>query len=222
MKRRKTIKLPSMQEIERLFDAGEIEELRKINERLAKVANQRMAQLYKSGIKQSSALERAKYYTQQVLDVPTGGVFSRSKKLDEETLKEQLQEELIFLKSRTSLVTGERQRRAEKAFKSLTEGKDGARPYMEIPKDIQVPEDYEGSSSDYFRDRFLAFLDQNAWKDIKKYLYTTKNNDLLSEAGEAIARGAKIEDLASAYRNYLKGEISDIHTMWNTWKSVKV
>ena len=222
MKRRKTIELPSMQEIERLYDAGEIEELRKINERLAKVANQRMAQLYKSGIKHSSALERAKYYTQQVLDVPTGGVFSRSKKLDEETLKEQLQEELIFLKSRTSLVTGERQRRAEKAFKSLTEGKDGSRPYMEIPKDIQVPEDYEGSSSDYFRDRFLAFLDQNAWKDIKKYLYTTKNNDLLSEAGEAIARGARIKDLATAYRNYLKGEISDIHTMWNTWKSVKV
>ena len=220
MKKRRTITLPTMQQIESLYNAGDIEELRKINERLAKVANQRMAQLYKSGIKQSAALERAKYYTQQVLDVPTGGVFSRSKKLDVETLKEQLQEELIFLRSRTSLVTGERQRRAEKAFRSLTEGKNGKGPYMEIPKDISVPEDYEGSSSDYFRDKFLSFLDQNAWKDIKKYLYTTDNN-LLTEAGEAIARGARIEDLSNAYRGYLRGEM-DIHTMWNTWKSVKV
>lgn len=218
MKKRKTISLPSMQQIEALYDAGDIAQLRALNERLAKVANQRMAQLYKSGITHSSALERAKYYTQQVLDIPTGGVFSRSKKIDIDTLKEQLQEELIFLRSRTSLVTGERQRRAEKAFKSLTEGKNGAPAYMELPKDIQVPADFVGSEKDYFRDKFLSFLDQDAWKDIKKYLYSADTN-LLAEAGEAIARGASIKDLSAAYRDYLRGEV-DIYTMWDTWVSI--
>ena len=218
MKRRKTITLPTMQEIEALYDAGDIAQLRKINERLAKVANQRMAQLYKSGITHSSALERAKYYTQQVLDVPTGGVFTRSKKIDIDTLKEQLKEELIFLRSRTSTVSGEKQRRAEKAFKSLTEGKNGNAPYMELPKDIQLPADFVGSEKDYFREKFLSFLDQDAWKDIKKYLYSSDTN-ILAEAGEAIARGASIKDLSSAYRNYLKGEV-DIFTMWDTWVSV--
>lgn len=223
MKNRRTISLPTTQELDTLYNAGDIAEMRKLNERLAKVANQRMAQLYKSGITHSSALERAKYYTQQVLPVQTGGVFSRSKKLDIDTLREQLQEELIFLRSRTSLVSGERQRRAEQAFKTLTEGKKSVngkrgKPYMQLPSDIQLPSDYKGSEKDYFREKFLSFLDQDAWKDIKKYLYSSDTN-ILADAGEAIARGASIKDLSSAYRDYLKGEV-DIFTMWDTWVSV--
>ena len=86
MKKRKTIALPTQQQIDELVKRGDIEQLKAINERLAKTANQRMAQLYKSGVKHSSALERAKYYTEQVSEVQTGGVFSRSKKLSLDTL----------------------------------------------------------------------------------------------------------------------------------------
>ena len=119
MQKRKTITLPTQQQIDKMFASGDIEGLRKLNERLAKTANQRMVQLYKSGY-ETEALKRAKYYTQQELSVSTGGVFSRSKKLDPETLKEQLKEELIFLRSPGSTVSGEKLRRAEKSFRTLT------------------------------------------------------------------------------------------------------
>ena len=213
-----------MQDIEQLYNSGDIAELRKINEKLAKTANQRRAQFYKSGIRNSSALNRMEYYNQQLATNPTSGVFSRSKKIVPEDLKEQIKEELIFLRSPTSTVTGEKQRRAEKSFDVLTKGKikeDGTRdkPYLEIPEDIKVPSTWLGSAQEYFRSKFLSFLDQDVWKDIKKFLYS-ENTNVLAEAGEAIARGAKISDLRQAYNDYLRGEVEDIYTLWENWTSI--
>lgn len=225
-KRTRTIQLPTVQEIEALYDKGDIKQLRAINERLAKTANQRMAQLFKSNIKHSTALERAQYWLYQESGLSTGGVFSRSKKLDAELLIDQIQEELIFLRSRSSTVTGEKEVRAMKAFHSLTHGKTDEKgkykaPYMEIPSDIKVPEGYEGSKEEYFQDRFLAFLEEDYWKDIKKYLYTDQQqNNVLREAGEAIARGASLKDLKEAYKKYLANEVS-IYEMWDEWTSIK-
>lgn len=216
MKRRKTIELPTQQEIDALYRSGNVEQLRIINERLAKTANQRRAQLYKSGIKRSDALERMEYFTQQEAEYTSGGVFSRSKKLNAEQLHEQISEELIFLRSKSSTVTGERQKRAEKSFQTLTSGKN---PYLEIPEDIQAPADWQGTKNEYFKEQFLRFLDQDAWKDIKKFLYTD-NTNILAEAGEAISRGASIKDLQQAYRHYLRNEV-DIFTMWDNWVSIK-
>lgn len=217
-KRRKTIDLPTQQEIDRIVKRGDIKELIKINERLAKTANQRMSQLIKSGIKHSTALERAKYYTEQVSEIQTGGVFSRSKKLSLETYAEQISEELTFLRSSTSTVSGEKEIRALKSFQTLTMGKEGKKPYLDIPSDIEVPSSWEGTREEYFQDKFISFLEQDAWKDIKKFLYTD-NTNILAQAGEAIARGAKLEDLKEAYKSYLRNEI-DIFTMWDDWVSV--
>lgn len=217
-KKRRTIDLPTQQEIDRIVKRGDIEQLIKINERLAKTANQRMAQLVKSGIKHSTALERAKYYTEQVSEVQTGGVFSRSKKLSLETYAEQISEELTFLRSSASTVSGEKEIRALKSFQTLTRGKDGEKPYLDIPKDIEVPSSWEGTREEYFQEKFISFLEQDAWKDIKKFLYTD-NTNILAQAGEAIARGANLEDLKDAYKAYLRNEI-DIFTMWDDWVSV--
>lgn len=217
-KKRRTIDLPTQQEIDRIVKRGDIKELIKINERLAKTANQRMAQLVKSGIKHSTALERAKYYTEQVSEVQTGGVFSRSKKLTLETYAEQISEELTFLRSSASTVSGEKEIRALKSFQTLTRGKDGEKPYLDIPKDIEVPSSWEGTREEYFQEKFISFLEQDAWKDIKKFLYTD-NTNILAQAGEAIARGANLEDLKEAYKSYLRNEI-DIFTMWDDWVSV--
>lgn len=217
-KKRRTIDLPTQQEIDRIVKRGDIEQLIKINERLAKTANQRMAQLVKSGIKHSTALERAKYYTEQVSEVQTGGVFSRSKKLSLETYAEQISEELTFLRSSASTVSGEKEIRALKSFQTLTRGKDGEKPYLDIPKDIEVPSSWEGTREEYFQEKFISFLEQDAWKDIKKFLYTD-NTNILAQAGEAIARGANLEDLKEAYKAYLRNEI-DIFTMWDDWVSV--
>ena len=217
-KKRKTIDLPTQQEIDRIVKRGDIAQLIKINERLAKTANQRMAQLVKSGIKHSTALERAKYYTEQVSEVQTGGVFSRSKKLSLETYAEQIGEELTFLRSSASTVSGEKEIRALKSFQTLTRGKDGEKPYLDIPSDIEVPSSWEGTREEYFQEKFISFLEQDAWKDIKKFLYTD-NTNILAQAGEAIARGANLEDLKEAYKAYLRNEI-DIFTMWDDWVSV--
>lgn len=228
---RKSKKLPTYQEIERLYKRGNIDELRRINESLAKTANQRMAQLYKSGIKSSEALARAKYYIYQVSEIQTGGVFSRSKRLTADQLKEQLKEELIFLRSESSTVSGEKRIRAEKSFETLTTGRvseSGNLIKLDIPEDINPPEDWEGNRLDYFKEQFFKFLEQDVWKDIRKYIYTNENVDVLQQAGEAIARGASISDLNKAYKSYLKKEINpatgrryDIYSVWNNWTSIK-
>lgn len=223
---RKTIDLPTTQEIERLYDEGNIDKLRQLNERLAKTANQRMSQLFQSGIKSSAALERAQDYIYYESDLQTGGVFSRSKKIKADQLVEQIKEELIFLRSSSSTVTGEKEIRALKSFETLTEGKRDEKgniisaPYLTIPSEVKVPKSWRGTDNEYFRQKFLNFLSQDAWKDIKKYLYTNEDDSLLKEAGEAIARGARVSDLNKAFRDYLKGEV-DIYTMWDNWVSIK-
>ena len=215
MRKRKTIALPTQQQIDELVKRGDIEQLKAINERLAKTANQRMAQLYKSGVKHSSALERAKYYTEQVSEVQTGGVFSRSKKLSLDTYAEQISEELIFLRSQSSTVSGEKERRFEKSFETLTTGKN---PYLDLPDDVEIPDDYQGTRQEYFKEKFEEFLKADVWKDVYKFIYTTENN-VLQQAGEAIAKGANIQDLKDAYKQYLRNEI-DIYSMWDNWVSV--
>lgn len=216
MKRHSTVELPTQQEIDALRDSGDIEALRAMNERYAKVANQRFKQAEKSGIKRSHALDRAKYYLSEVSEVSKGDKFSRSKKLDVDTFHEQLTEIRIFLADETSTVSGEKQRRAKQAFQTMTGGE---KPYIEIPSEIKIPADWQGSATEYFQDRFLAFLEDDAWKDIKKFLYSPEGN-ILAEAGEAIAKGASLRDLGKAYKDYLKGEIS-IFDMWDSWTSVK-
>lgn len=220
---RKTVRLPTTQEIDKYYQEGNIKELRAINEKLAKTANQRMAQLFKSGIKNSSALKRAQYYLYQESEVATGGVFSRSKKLDADQLLDQIQQEMIFLRSESSTVTGEKRVRALKSFKTMTSEKSDEKgnviaPYLEIPDDIKVPKSWKGSREDYFQEKFLDFLEQDAWKDIKKFLYAD-NSNILAEAGEAIARGASLKDLRDAYKQYLRGEI-DVYSMWDEWTSI--
>lgn len=220
---RKTIKLPTTQRIEKLYQQGKIDELRALNERLAKTANQRMVQLYKSNI-ETSALKEAKYYLEQVSEVASGGVFSRSKKIDAEDLVEQLKKELIFLRSEGSTVSATKEKRREKVFETLTLGKmgeDGTRetPILNIPKDIQVPKRWQGQEQAYFKKKFLDFLATDAWKDVKKFLYVSGDTSLLQEAGEKISRGATLKDLKEAYTSYLKGEVT-IHEMWDTWPSM--
>ena len=134
---------------------------------------------------------------------------------------EQIQEEIIFLADKTSTVSGEKERRSDKMFESLITGvkrKDKI-PKLLIPENIQVPPDYEGGENEYFKDKFLAFLDSKMWEDIKKYQYSEDTN-VLQEAGEALARGAELKDLKKAYQQYLSNEIT-MSEMWADWTSIK-
>ena len=222
---RRTIQLPTTQEIERIYKSGDVSRLRAINERLAKTANQRMSQLFESKMN-TPALDRAQYYLYQESEVATGGVFSRSKKIEVEDLVDQIKEELIFLRSATSTVTGTKEIRTNKIFKTLTEGKTdpetGVRsePILEIPEGIKPPSSWQGSESEYFKNTFMKFLASDAWKDVKKFLYVANDATLFQQAGESIAAGATLKDLREAYSQYLKKEIS-IYTMWDKFTSIK-
>lgn len=220
---RKTIELPTTQEIEQLFREGNIEQLRHINERLAKTANQRMQQLYKSNVN-TPALERARYYIEQESEVASGEVFSRSKKIEAEDLVDQIKEELIFLRSKSSTVSGSKDDTGEKVFETLTQGKlneDGTRdtPYLDL-SEFTPPSGWKGNDFEYFKKRFTYFLSSDVWKDIKKHFYVTTNNKLLTETGEAIAMGASISEILSEYKRFLRNEIT-LTDMWDQFTSIK-
>lgn len=210
--RKSRITIPSQQELDSLYESGNEEELRALNERLAKVANQRFKQLEKSGMTHTSAYTRAKFYLSEVSEVSNGETFSRSKKIDIEALHDQLSEMRVFLTDETSTVSGEKARRADKMFDTMIKGT-GEKGFK-----LDLPPDMMGQSNDYFKKKFLQFLDQDAWTEIKKYKYT-EDGSVLQQAGEAIAKGAKISDLKSAYEQYLRKEIS-IYEMWDNWTKV--
>ena len=171
---------------------------------------------------ETSAYNNAKYYLQNESELSGGETFSRKKTKDIDALGEDLKQASKFLRSQTSTVTGEKKRR-EKIYKSLiTDRKvvENGKTVMKkasikVPEAITVPEDFKGTKEDYFKKKFLEFLDQDVWKDIKKYIYAEDTN-VLNEAGEAIARGAQVEDLQEAFENYLDRE-SDIFTIWEDW-----
>lgn len=204
--------IPTAEQIDALVKGGNLQELQALNEVIAKRANQRFKELEKHDM-QTASYNIAKYYLQNESELSSGETFSRKKTNDIDALGEDLKQASKFLRSQTSTVSGEKKRR-KKIFHSLTK-KGGA---LKIPETIKVPADFKGSRNEYFQNKFLEFLDNDVWKDIKKYIYA-ENTEVLAEAGEAIAKGAQIEDLEQAYYNYLEGE-QDIFTVWDDWIKV--
>lgn len=203
---RKREALPTTQYIESLYESGNLAALTDINEKLAKRANTSLSQLEKSGM-ETAAYNRATYYLSTDNEFSTGRRFSRSKKMDIDDLYKQIKEESKFLRSKTSSVSGEISRR-DKIFEALTVGKDGKEAAIKIP---------EGADINEFKDKFLKFLDDDAWKEIKKNLYT---KNILNEAGEAIAAGASLEELTEALDNYMYKDEGDLDSIWENWISV--
>ena len=203
---RKREALPTTQYIESLYESGNLAALTDINEKLAKRANTSLSQLEKSGM-ETAAYNRATYYLSTDNEFSTGKRFSRSKKMDIDDLYKQVKEESKFLRSKTSSVSGELSRR-DKIFEALTVGKDGKEAAVKIP---------EGADINEFKNKFLKFLDDDAWKEIKKNLYT---KNILNEAGEAIAAGASLEELTDALDNYMYKDEGDLDSIWENWTSV--
>ena len=209
--------IPTSEQIDAWREAGDLEKLQQINEVLAKRANQRFKELEKHDL-ETAAYKRAKYYISEVSDRSSGEIFSRKKTTDIDALAEDIKQEAKFLRSQTSTVTGEKKRRAN-IYSSLTKKKADGTSVISVPDDIEVPNDFKGTKNEYFKEKFLEFLDNDIWKDIKKYVYAVDSN-ILNEAGEAIAKGADIESLENAYEAYLRDEI-DIFTMWDNWVKVE-
>lgn len=199
--------IPTQQEIERLYKAAENgsdearEELGKINNRLAKRANERMRDIERKGLEGTQAYKRAKYFIgEQDFGTADRNYFSQSKKLDNEDLLTNIQNVSIYLRSQTSTAAGEIRRRTG-IIDTLAD-----RGYLDIPED--KPEE--------FKKKFLDFLDSKAWDDIKKHMYAT-GSGLIKEAGEAIQNGANVNDLLRAFKDYQKGADTDLFEIWDNW-----
>lgn len=201
-------KIPTIQEINSLYQKGDIEALRDLNEILAKRANQRIKEFEKRDM-ETAAYQRAKGYIQEYKELGNGETFSRRKKLDIDELYQNVKEESKFLRSQTSTVSGEMKRR-EKIFNTLTKKDKNGKSIIPMPEDMD---------RDQYKKKFLDFLDTDVWNEIKKSLYAD-TNITMDEAGEAIAQGASVDDLVSAYNDYLSGETeTDIFTIWDDWRS---
>lgn len=205
--------VPTIEEIQSLYKKGDIEQLRALNERLAKRSNQRMTSLKKAGLDTTAAMTRAQRDIENI--GISSGRFSRSKKMSAEDLYQQVKSEANFLRWQTSTVSGEIKRR-EKIWESLT-----TQRIDEETGDIKNPAiDLSGVEDiDAFKKNFLKFLDDGAWEELKKHIYT---KNILNEAGEAIAAGASVEELSKAMENYVNGNTEDdLLTIWDNWTSVK-
>ncbi len=206
MARAKT-KIPTVQEIDNLYKSGDIETLRAINEKLAKRANQRLAEFDKRDM-ETAAVTRAKGFIQEYKELGNGKNFSRRKSMDIDDLVLNIKEESKFLRSQTSTVSGEMKRR-EKIFNTLTKkDKNGKSIIPTVSKE----------ETDSYKKKFLDFLDSDVWSEIKKTLYSD-TNITMDEAGEAIASGASVEDLEAAFSDYLEGEETDLFEIWDNWRS---
>lgn len=206
MARAKT-KIPTIQEIDNLYKSGDIEALRAINDKLAKRANQRLAEFDKRDM-ETAAVTRAKGFIQEYKELGNGKNFSRRKSMDIDDLVLNIKEESKFLRSQTSTVSGEMKRR-EKIFNTLTKkDKNGKSIIPTVSKE----------ETDSYKKKFLDFLDSDVWSEIKKTLYSD-TNITMDEAGEAIASGASVEDLEAAFSDYLEGEETDLFEIWDNWRS---
>ena len=205
--------VPSIEHIRNLYESGDISQLQALNETLAKRSNERMRQLEKYDFDSTAAYKRAQSFIKES-DFAKNNRFSRSKKMDIDSLYDQVKQEANFLRWQTSTVKGEMERR-EKIFDSLTSQRINPEtgniedPIIDLPSDMDM---------DVFKKKFLEFLDSNAWDELKKHIY---QSNILNEAGEAIAAGADVSELKQAITDYVNKETEDdLPTIWDNWIKV--
>ena len=206
--------VPSIEQIRSMYESDDLSGLQALNEMLAKRSNERMRQLEKYDFDSTAAYKRAQSFIDKS-EYAKNNRFSRSKKMDIDSLYDQVKQEANFLRWQTSTVKGEMERR-EKVFDSLTSQRinpttgEIEEPVINIPSDMDM---------DVFKKKFLKFLDSNAWAELKKHIYQA---NILNEAGEAIAAGADINELKQAITDYVNQDIDDdLPTIWENWTSVK-
>lgn len=212
MRKKYTAPVPTIEYLRSLYEKGDIEALRSENEKLAKRANTRLRELEKRGFDTTAAYKRAIDFTSDEGKTDSKR-FSRSKKIDIDDLYKQVKQESNFLRWQTSTPAGELERR-RRVWEGLTmqrinEQGDIIDPVIDLSQvgDINA-----------FKKKFLEFLDENAWDEIKKHIYS---KNILNEAGEAISAGADIQDLADVIKDYNNNETEDdLLTIWDNWTSV--
>lgn len=144
-------------------------------------------------------------YIEEYKELGTGRNFSRRKSLDADELVMNIKQESQFLRWQTSTVSGEKKRREKIASGLFKNEKLGFRNLAE--------------NENNFKKKFLEFLDNDVWDEFKKRVHSDTNLTM-TEAGEAIAGGASVQDLEEAFKKYQSGETeTDIWEIWDNWTS---
>lgn len=212
MRKKYTAPVPTIEQIRSLYEKEDIEGLRALNEKLAKRSNTRLRELEKQGFESTAAYKRAIDF---ISDEGTTDAkrFSRSKKIDIDDLYKQVKQESNFLRWQTSTPAGEMERR-RRVWEGLTMQRiDEEGNIIDPVIDLSQVGDINT-----FKKKFLEFLDEKAWDEIKKHIYS---KNILNKAGEAISAGADIQDLANAITDYNNNESEDdLLTIWDNWTSV--
>lgn len=203
--------VPSIEYFRSLYEKGDLDQLLKENEIYAKRANWRLSDLEKQGYDTTAAYKMAQKKINDFEFIKKGKRFSRSKKLSLDDVYDQIKAETNFLRWQTSTPAGERKRR-ERVFEGLTSQRIDAETGEILDPVLSPP---EGMDMDDFKNKFLEFLDDDAWSEIKKHIY---HKEILNEAGEAISAGADIEELQAAMDDYINKETDkDLLTIWDEW-----
>lgn len=212
MRKKYTAPVPTIEQIRSLYEKEDIEGLRALNEKLAKRSNTRLRELEKQGFESTAAYKRAIDFTSNE-GATDSKRFSRSKKIDIDDLYKQVKQESNFLRWQTSTPAGEMERR-RRVWEGLTMQRiDEEGNIIDPVIDLSQVGDINT-----FKKKFLEFLDEKAWDEIKKHIYS---KNILNEAGEAISAGADIQDLANAITDYNNNESEDdLLTIWDNWTSV--
>lgn len=212
MRKKYTAPVPTIEQIRSLYEKGDIEGLQNLNEKLAKRSNTRLRELEKQGFDTTAAYKRAIDFTSKE-GTTDSKRFSRSKKIDIDNLYKQVKQESNFLRWQTSTPAGELERR-RRVWEGLTMQRiDEEGNIIDPVIDLSQVGDINA-----FKKKFLEFLDEKAWDEIKKHIYS---KNILNEAGEAISAGADIQDLANAITDYNNNESEDdLLTIWDNWTSV--
>lgn len=194
------------EEIDRLYDAGDIEALMAYNETYAKRSNERLASLERADLGGTASYNRAIDWLQTESEYSNGTRFSRSKKMDIDDLRDQLIQETDFLRSQTSTVAGEKARR-EKIFKAMIDSD---------VLDINLPDQSDEEAYKTAKERFMKFLDEDVFNELVK---TFRPTDIINMGAEAIRNNQDPADLQKAYDAFVAGEVedTDILDIFETW-----
>lgn len=202
----KRANIPTAQEIDALYnraiegDMSALDSLGELNNRLSKRANQRMRDIERQGMEGTAAYNRAKYR----LGEEGREYFSQSRKMDPDSLMENLEAATDYLRSQTSTAAGERARR-----QSIADSLEDQGFFDDI--DSEIP-------TETLKKGLMDFFDTDAWEDIRKH-NRGGTNMLVQEATEALANGAKLGDLKRAFRDFQRGADTDYIEMWENWTS---
>lgn len=171
--------------------------LRKLNEKLSRRANQRLRELRKAGFGDTAAAKRSKQFIKEQYG-SKAHVYRIGKALDINQLAANLENVSQFLRWQTSTVRGERERRNNiiKGFRDKG---------FDIPK---------GSEQ-----QFLDLLESPAFQESKAY----GSIELIDMATQALAEGHTVEDLNKLYDDFVNRETNvteDVFDVWTDWMGV--